>query len=170
MGFTTLYDVTRFPGGAAMFVVCAGVAAGAAFFANRAWRALRGTNLQSVRRQAGPDLAGLLLGATAALALSIYLCWWAVWLGVWTFDYRVGRYEVLEGCTHDFAERRTALQTLGSFSIGKKRFSFTESGWPWGSSQIDRAGKYVDPNVHLRVFISRKTLRRVDDLHDDCDG
>jgi hypothetical protein len=170
MGFTTLYDVTRLPGGAAMFVVCAGVVAGAAFFANRSWRALRGTDLQSIRQQAGSDLAGFLLGSTAALAVSIYPCWWAISLGVWTFDYRVGSYEVLEGCTHDFTERRTPLQTLESFSIGKKHFLFTESGWPWGSSQTDPEGKRVGPDVHLRVFVSRKTLRRVDDLSDDCEG
>lgn len=165
-GFTTIYDLTRFPGGGPGLLLLLAAAA----LAPRPLVALRagGRPARPLETVAARALA--ISGWAAAFLLVVFCVARLTLAAVWAFDYRIGQYETLEGCAHDFTRMRTPMRVVDTFSLGARRFRVTEGGWLWGPSVDAASGEPPAADVRLRMFLSRGAPRRIDRLPDACDG
>jgi hypothetical protein len=168
--FTTLYDVTKNAGGGPMFVVGIFVSAIFGALALLSWRSLRGKGEQNAtfaKRLAPLQIA---LGLMVSVGMASYLLWRAGLLGVRALDYDLRRYEILDGCVSDFSERQWDRLTIDSFSLGGRRFEFSDSGWTLGYDIPHSQGSPISENAHLRIFASGRAMLRIDFFPGPCRG
>ena len=105
-----------------------------------------------------------------AVAYLGYLAFAAVEDAVWTSDYAQHRYEVLDGCVHDFAEVVQPDHDLGvdTFTLSGRHFRLSDSGWRLGYHVSHHHGSPIQENTHLRVFASGPRLLKIDVLPSGC--
>ena len=111
------------------------------------------------------------LGMTAIAVASVGYLGFAVaedWL--WASDYAGHRYEVLDGCVHDFDEAVQTDHDLGvdTFTLNGRHFRLSDSGWRLGYHVSHHHGSPIRENARLHVFANGPRLLKIDVLSNGC--
>jgi hypothetical protein len=165
--FQTIYDAATMGAvDSSEMMIVAFIALGFSAMAINLWLRARSTP----KRALSPKQPPLFTAAGVAIAAIIYLIFALFQDFAWASDDTHHRYEILDGCVHDFHEAFQPDHDLSvdTFKLNRHPFKLSDSGWRLGYHRSHHHGSPIAENVHLRVFASGSRMLRIDVFSAKC--